>query len=293
MGILLRTIPMITILVALIGNMAFGNVIIAGAQQLPIQPSTPQTKNEIFQNANDSFSVVVPEGWVIEDISSTDTTVLLNELMDGYRALAQLCPQEQADPNIGNTYSCDGAQNRIYINQYPALIDEPEFASLSGNNIAPSEQFIEYQKQKLQELGYGNISVLNNTKMTINVTSTETNTTLATVPANLVEFIYTVNSTEARGYYLLAVTNATSDLGLISGYSISYDGAPGSNSSGNPPEPVRGVMQSFEFVKQGEGSNQLEEPMVQTNSSQIPSSSSNDYDNVTSLLKLQPMQARG
>lgn len=292
MVILLRTIPMITLLAALIGNMTFENVINAGAQQLPIQPSTPQSKNEIFQNVNDSFSVIVPEGWVIEDVSSTDTTVMLNELMGGHRALAQLCPQEQAVPNIGNTYKCDEAQNRIYINQYPALTDEPEFASLSGNNITPSEQFVEYQKQKLQELGYDNINVLNNTKMTINVTSAETNTTMATVPANLVEFMYTVNSTDARGYNLLAVTNATSDLGIISGYSISYDGAPGSNSSGNPPEPVKGVMQSFEFVRQGEGSNLLEGPMAQTNSSLIPGSSSTHYNNVTSLLKLQPMQAR-
>lgn len=292
MGILLRTIPMITILVALVANSTFGNVITASAQQLPVQPSTPQTENEIFRSVNDSFSIIVPEGWVLEDVSSTDTTVLLNELMDGYRALAQLCPQEQALPDVGNTFKCDEAQERIFIIQYPDLIDEPEFASLASNGIDPNEQFLEYQKQKLQELGYGNINVLNNTKIMINVTGTETNTTIATVPANLVEFLYTVNSTEARGYYLLAVTNATSDLGLISGYSVSYDGAAGNSTSGNPPEAVKQVFQSFEFVKEGDR-NQLGEPTAQTNSSLVPGFSENNYNNVTNLLKLEPMQDQG
>ena len=293
MGILVRTLPLIIILLSLVSILDYGNVINAGAQNMTMPaPSTSQAKNEIFQNANDSFSVEVPQGWIIEDVSSTDAIVMLNEMMYGNRALAQLCPQEQAVNYSGNARNCDEAQDRILINQYPDLADSPEFSSLSGGKIGLNDQFLKYQKQKLQELGYGNINVINNTKTPLVVLDTHSNKTIATVPANLVELSYTVNSTEARGYYLLAVTNATSDFGLISGYSVSYDGSDGNSSFGSPPEPVRQVMQSFRFIKQGEVINNLEGTITPANSSLIPGTSSNITNDVTNLLNLRPNQTR-
>jgi hypothetical protein len=68
-----------------------------------------------------------------------------------------------------------------------------------------------------------------------------------------------VNSTETRGYSLLSATNATSNLGLISGYSISYEGALATTQSGNPPVAVKKVFQSFEFVKE-EGEEEVAAP---------------------------------
>jgi hypothetical protein len=266
MGILLTLVPVMAILAVIIAIMSFGNVIMANAQQLPSQRATLQAENGTFQSINDSFSVVVPEGWVIEDVSSTDTSILLTEIMEGHRTLAQLCPQEQALPDIGSTYKCKEAQDRIYINRYPNLAGEPEFASITNNNIITNEPFLKYQIQKLQELGYSDINILNNTEMTINVTSTDTNRTIAMVPAKLVEMMYSANSTQTRGYFLLSATNATSNLGLVSGYSIFYEGAAAMTPSGSPPAPVKQVFQSFEFVKGARG-DQGEQPAAQGNSS--------------------------
>jgi hypothetical protein len=266
MAILLTLVPVIAILAVIIAIMTFfGHVIMASAQQLPSQEPTPQAENGTFQSINDSFSVLVPEDWVIEDVSSTDSSILLTEIMEGYRTLAQLCPQDQALPDVGSTYTCEEAQDRIYINRYPNLAGEPEFASIANNNVITNEHFLEYQIQKLQELGYSDITILNNTEMTINVTSTDTNRTTAMVPAKFVEMMYSANSTQTRSYFLLSVTNATSNLGLISGYSIFYEGSAAMTPSGTPPAPVKQVFQNFEFVKEGRGE-QADEPVAKAKS---------------------------
>jgi hypothetical protein len=266
MSILLTLVPIMAILAVIIAIVSFGDRTMANAQDPPSQPATPQPGNGTFQSINDSFSVIVPEGWVIEDVSSSDTTTLLTEIMEGYRTLAQLCPQDQALPDTGGTYKCEEAQDRIFINRYPNLAGEPEFASIANNNIITQEHFLEYQRQKLRELGNVDINILNNTEMTINVTSTDTNGTIAMVPAKLVEMMYSANSTQTRGYFLLSATNATSNLGLVSGYSIFYEGAAAMTPSANPPAPAKQVFQSFEFVKEGRG-DAGEDTGVQANSS--------------------------
>jgi hypothetical protein len=58
------------------------------------------------------------------------------------------------------------------------------------------------------------------------------------------------NSTDTRGYFLLATTNATSNLGIISGYSLSYEAKAATSPSIIPPEPILRIFQSFEFVKE-------------------------------------------
>src|SRR5919112_2908947 len=45
-----------------------------------------------FQSTNDSFSIQVPQGWVIQDVNNTGST-LLEETTRGYGVLAQLCPE--------------------------------------------------------------------------------------------------------------------------------------------------------------------------------------------------------
>jgi hypothetical protein len=262
---LVLVIAILAVMAVIIAITTFGNVIMASAQQLPSQRATPQAENGTFQSLNDSFSVLVPEDWIIEDVSSTDTSILLTEIMEGYRTLAQLCPQDQALPDVGSTHTCEEAQDRIYINRYPNLAGEPEFASIANNNVITNEHFLEYQIQKLQELGYSDITILNNTEMTINVTSTDTNRTTAMVPAKFVEMMYSANSTQTRSYFLLSVTNATSNLGLISGYSIFYEGSAAMTPSGTPPAPVMQVFQNFEFVKEGRGE-QADEPAAQAKS---------------------------
>ena len=229
----------------------FGNIPLGNTQLLSNQLLSVQEGDRIFQNVSDKFNITVPEGWVIQDVYNTDTITLLEEMMQGSRLLAQICPRDQAIAAIEGTYSCEQSNESIYIQQYPNLADQPEFASIANTNIR-NENLMEYQIMKLQRLGYNEISILHNTNMTINVINSDTNRTIvATVPANLVEMRYnSPNSTDTRGYFVLAATNATSNLGIISGYSLSYEANAATLPSSFPPEPILSIFKSFEFIKE-------------------------------------------
>ena len=237
-------------LALIIAIFLFGNIPVGIAQIPPNQPLTPQAQERTFQSITDGFSVAVPDGWVIQDVHSTDTDTLLEEIMQGSRLLAQLCPQEQALADIEGRYSCEESYDSIYIQRYPNLADEPEFDSIANGTIT-NEDLVDYHTLKLQKLGYTEISVLQNTQTTINVTISDTNNTTAIVPANIIEMRYNnANSIDTRGYFMLAATNATSKVGRISGYSLSYEVDAATLASGSPPEPIQQVFQSFEFVKE-------------------------------------------
>src|SRR5829696_9596405 len=82
--------------------------------------------------------------------------------------------------------------------------------------------------QKLGEVGYRGIEIVNSTDTTLNVTDPQTNQTIQTVPAKFVEMTYgTVSApNETReGYFILTATNATApNPGMTKGYSIFYEG---------------------------------------------------------------------
>lgn len=242
-------IPVRALLVLTIAMFLFGNMPMGNAQILSNQPVTSQEVDGTFQSINNSFSISVPDGWVIQDVYNTDADILLEEIMQGSRLLAQICPQEQALADIEGTYSCEESNESIYIQRYPNLADEPEFASIANSNIT-NDDLLDYHILKLQKLGYTEISILKNTNMTINVINSDANKTIATVPANLVEMRYKgANSNDTRGYFMLAATNATSNLGIVSGYSLSYEANAATLPSIIPPEPIVRIFQSFEFVK--------------------------------------------
>jgi flagellar biosynthesis/type III secretory pathway chaperone len=264
----LRLVPVRAPLVLTIAIFLFGNMPLGDSQRLSAQPATLQEHDSTFHSISDKFSITVPDSWVIQDISNTETDTLLEEMMQGSRLLAQLCPLDQAIADIENTYNCEESNESIYIQQYPNLADEPEFASIASSNIR-NEDLLDYHIMKLQKLGYTEINILHNANMTINVINSDTNKTITVVPANLVELRYnSANSTDTRGYFMLAVTNVTSNLGIISGYSLSYeDNATTLPSSILPPEPIVRIFQSFEFVKEA-GEEELSAPSVE----------SHDYD---------------
>jgi hypothetical protein len=266
-----RALLVLTIAMFLFGNMPMGN-----AQILSNQPVTSQEVDGTFQSINDSFSISVPDGWVIQDVYNTDADILLEEIMQGSRLLAQICPQEQALADIEGTYSCEESNESIYIQRYPNLADEPEFASIANSNIT-NEDLLDYHILKLQKLGYTEISILKNTNMTINVINSDANKTIATVPANLVEMRYKgANSNDTRGYFMLAATNATSNLGIVSGYSLSYEANATTSPSDDPPEPIQRIFQSFEFVK-----NAREGELI----AQVEDDNNDDNDPVTSTTR--------
>jgi hypothetical protein len=235
-------------------------------QLLTSQPATVENGTTTFQSINDSFRVQVPEGWVIRDLNNTGIT-LATEVLQGYGILAQLCPEEEEQQvplaNAGgntsnissstssssNSNSCQGAQEVIHIVRYPNLDARLGFASDDGvatlsngseneekqkekstidnSNITP-DTILAYQMQKLQEVGYLDIRIVNSADTTINIISTVlNNNVIATVPAKLVEMTYSTTSSpnETRtGYFLSTATNATPrNLGMITGYALFYE----------------------------------------------------------------------
>jgi hypothetical protein len=113
--------------------------------------------------------------------------------------------------------------------------------------------------QKLQEVGYRDIRIVNSVDTTINIKSILfNNNVMATAPAKLVEMTYSTDSApnETRtGHFLSTAIDATArNLGMITGYSIFYEGnsaiAEGTtgSSTSEPPGPVQQVFDSFELI---------------------------------------------
>jgi hypothetical protein len=127
-----------------------------------------------------------------------------------------------------------------------------------------TENILSYHLQKLQQVGYRGIHIVNNMETTVNLTNAQTNRTMATVPARLVEMTYTTNLAPQeikRGYFILTATNATTpNPGTTKGYSVFYEGrsvgaqegtSTTSNSSSAPislPPAVRQIFDSFELM---------------------------------------------
>jgi hypothetical protein len=216
-----------------------------------------------FQSTNDSFSIEVPQGWVIQDIDNTGST-LLEESNQGYGILAQLCPEEQQQQGTAalsnasggstnsissiNASSCQGAQEVIHIIRYPNL----ETRTQLDNNITT------YHLQKLEEVGYRGIQTVNSTDITSDLIDPQTNGTITTLPAKFVEMTYSTASAPnetRRGYFVLTSTNATGpNLQLTKGYSVLYEGSSTAAeitttaASLPPPPAVVQVFDSFELI---------------------------------------------
>src|SRR5215211_6272231 len=226
----------------------------AQQQQLTSQQAAITQNPTLFQSARDSFRVQVPQGWVIHDVKNSGF-ILAAEVLEGYGILAQLCPEgQQAQQAAFSNVSSGGANNRncqqareelVHILRYPnlgarlGLTSDDIFAIINRDTIPNA--ILTYQIQKLQEVGYRNIQIVNSTDTTINVdistglnsnnnaiAGATTAATTTTVPAKLVAMTYSTNlaPNETRiGYFILTATAATPrNLGMITGYSIFYEG---------------------------------------------------------------------
>ena len=266
------------------------NITIINAQQLTNQPSVTQNGTRFFEGTEDSFRLQVPQGWVIHDVNNTGST-LVEESTQGYGILAQLCPEEEqqeqqaaALSNVsgsggGDTAtSCQGSEGDIiHIVRYPDLDTRLQAANNittnddnNSNSNITIDNILLYHMQKLEEVGYSTIEIVDSTDTTLNVTNAQTNQTIATVPAKNVEMTYNTNfaPNETReGYFILTATNATHpNVGMTKGYSIFYEGtsttagaataatiqetttATPSGSLPRPPAAVRQVFDSFELI---------------------------------------------
>jgi PKD repeat protein len=269
-------------------------------QPLTNQMTMTQNRTELFQSAEDGIKFNVPQGWQIHDLNNIGP-VFAEESTRGFGILAQLCLSEEEQQQRGgattaagngssNTNGCQAAQEEvIHIVRYLNL-DGGGIQGVNNNNsttastppntgasfdtntnrtttvaAAPSatiDDISTYHLQKLQEVGYNNIQIVNNEDTRVNLTRAHTNQTVTTLPAKFVEITYTTASSATdeikRGYFILTATNATSpNLGITKGYSVFYEGSSvssaeagsqGSMASTPFPEPVRQVFDSFELI---------------------------------------------
>ena len=269
-------------------------------QPLTSQMTMTLNRTELFQNEEDGIRLNVPQGWQIHDLNNTGP-VFAEESTRGFGILAQLCLSEEEQQQRGgattaagngssNTNGCQAAQEEvIHIVRYPNLdgggiqgannsnsttASTPPNTGASFNTntnrtttvaAAPSatiDDISTYHLQKLQEVGYNNIQIVNNVDTRVNLTMAHANQTVTMVPSKFVEITYTTASSTPdqikRGYFILTATNATSpNLGVTKGYSVFYEGSSvssaeagsqGSLESTPLPEPVRQVFDSFELI---------------------------------------------
>jgi hypothetical protein len=235
----------------------------------------------LFESTNDGFSVGVPEGWVIQDLNNTGFT-LAAEVTEGYGILAQLCPAEEEEEegkqqqqgalnNDSSSGSCQQQQaqeEKIHIIRYPNLGAKLGIALADIIDVIP-DSVLGYQILKLIDVGYRPIEIVNITNTVIPVHYSDASGMPATVPARLVEMIYSTNSSPnemRRGYIILTATNITPpNLQTITGYSIFYEGASGattatvgetttpSGSLPSAPAAVVQILNSFELIPSEEG----------------------------------------
>ena len=238
-------ILVVTIIVSTnVSVVLFDGSIVANAQRSQLitsQSESSQDEEGTFQSTNDSFSVIVPEGWVIHDSNNTGAR-LLGEVMRGYGVLAQLCPEnlQQALSNAtsGSIDSClDPQKGIVHIIRYPnmgARFGFPSNETNTTDSIA-LDDILAYQIEKLQGVGYKDFKIVNSTDTIISVDTSELVTNNGNdalselrVPAKLLGITYSTNSApnETRsGYLMLAATAATPrNLGALTGYGMFYEG---------------------------------------------------------------------
>jgi hypothetical protein len=251
----------------------------AQPQQVTSQPGEIENGTTTFQSTSDSFSIQVPSGWIIQDVDNAGPAQL-EEVRQGYGILVQLCPEEQqgaaaaasnASGGSTNTISninasrCQGAQEVIHIIRYPDLdtrLSTNNVTTTNNNLTTTTDNILTYHLQKLQEVGYRSMQIVNSTDMTSNLRDPQTNETITTVPGKLVEMTYSTNFAPneiKRGYFILTATNSTvPNVGTTKGYGVFYEG--NSTTTTTPaeittaaaslplPPQVGQVFDSFELI---------------------------------------------
>jgi hypothetical protein len=209
-------------------------------------PTAPSTVPTLFESTSDSIRVQVPDDWIIQDVDNSGPAQLDEEVRQGYGILMQICPEEQATAaaaapastittsgaSITNTISsinasrCLGAQEVIHIIRYPNL---DSILSANSNLMTTTiDGILTYHLQKLQEVGYRSMLIVNNTDTIVDIINPQTNGTITTVPGKLVELTYSTNfapNEMKRGYFILTAANETvPNVGTTKGYSVFYEG---------------------------------------------------------------------
>jgi hypothetical protein len=243
-----------TLLLVLIISVGFvGNESVNGSYYTSDGSGSLQHAVATHQSFGDSFSVIIPNGWAIDEVISTDTDALLSEIMHGVKLVAQLCPEEYTLINFNGSPSCHDSNNTLYIRQYPDLSNGYDFTLSLNNSSTANEALLDFHISKLEELGHTEINIVHNTNVSVSLIDGHTNKTITTVPAYLLELRYNnAKGVDTRAYTMLVATNATLNEETISGYVLSYEAQPLQQPSGIPPAPLQEIVHSFQLINQAE-----------------------------------------
>ncbi|MDQ3969688.1 MAG: hypothetical protein M3275_14990, partial [Thermoproteota archaeon] len=143
----------------------------------------------------------------------------------------------------------------------------------ANNNMTTTDSILTYHLQKLQEVGYRSMQIVNSTDVTSNLIHPQTNETITTAPGKFVEMTFSTNVTPneiSRGYFILTATNATApSLGATKGYSVFYEGNTTTSTTAAeittaaaslpPPPSIAQLFDSFELIAAAEVAEQAAE----------------------------------
>jgi hypothetical protein len=252
MEMMMTTMIVLTAIATVVVLLSDPNAKIANAQELTSIPAVIQ--NGTFQSTEDGFRMQVPDDWVVQDIDNLHLPNFRVANEAGFLIQAIICPQQEAVLSAGGMYNCEGSEDSVEI-LHDRLSHRPEFEVIEDPlNITPDD-FLEFIIEEMQGRNYTDIQIINNTDLTINITSPEDpNTTIRTAHAKLVEMTYQLNLGlgDMRSYSILATIPEGPQPGLrqvVSGEFITYEGPAVATPSGSLPPPVQQIFESLEFIR--------------------------------------------
>lgn len=176
-----------------------------GLGRLPLSLTT------IFQSNIDGIRIGVPDGWVVEDLNNTDPMLSQYEQSYGGISLIELCPQNQATPQIGRSYLCpehEEGLDSISIWRFEDLRSRPEFKDVlrPNQNINTTDLVAFYFQFLEQKANYTKFRLLENIDTTVDVIDPQTNQTIETAPAKYIETTFQYSSgNRSRPFFTLLV----------------------------------------------------------------------------------------
>jgi plastocyanin len=216
------------------------------SQQAASPPSLPST---MFQSNVDGIRVGVPGGWVFEDINNTDPGLRQAEQNYGAGVLIELCPQNQATPQIGGIYLCPEAEeglDSVSVWRFADLKSRPEFAGVVQQNqsITTNDLVAYYFLFLEQKANFTNIKLLQNVDTTVNVIDPRTGVSIATAPGKYIQTSYlNANGTPNEGDSAILVLDNDGN----TGYAI-LPVASSPTATGELPPEHQLVFDSFELI---------------------------------------------
>lgn len=246
-----------------IGFVTFSSIILLSLVALP--SGLAQT---YYKSPSNNFSIQIPEGWVVEDLSGA-TNVSSSMSSPEFNKtnafstipIAKLCQEEDSFSGFNGTVRC--ISNYLLISRFDNLHSVPKFKEFKQQNKSiTSSDLVPLSIDKITEFvasGHTNVKIAdigatNITDTTVNVTNSQTNQTVQTLPATHAEIRYNLtipalsNSSsegiiaQLKSFNVFVISNDTT-----TGYAITTNDRNATELA--PPEPIPQIMDSFELIQ--------------------------------------------